>query len=67
MAISDQLRKAIEAQEATYYQIAKDADVPWATLVRFVNGERPNIRMDSIDKICESLGLELRPIKRKKK
>jgi DNA-binding Xre family transcriptional regulator len=68
MAISDQLRAAIEAEEVTFYRIAKDAGVDWGTLQRFVDGTRPNIRIDTVDKLCESLGLELRPkAKRKSK
>ena len=47
--------------DATFYRIAKDADGDWGTLKRFVNGKRPNIRIDTVDKLCESLGLELRP------
>ena len=61
MSISDQLRSAIEAEDATFYRIAKDAGIDWGTLQRFVDGRRPNIRVDTIDKLCEKLGLELRP------
>lgn len=61
MTISDQLRAAIEAQSATLYRIAKDAQVDWGTLQRFLDGSRPNIRIDTVDKLCENLGLELRP------
>ncbi|MFH1919216.1 MAG: helix-turn-helix domain-containing protein [Planctomycetota bacterium] len=61
--LSDQLRAAIEASEETYYRIAKDAEVDWGTLQRFVDGRRPNIRIDTVDKLCEQLGLELRPKK----
>ncbi len=61
MAISDELRAAVAAEDATYYRIAKDAKVDWGTLQRFVDGRRPNIRIDTADKLCEHLGLELRP------
>ena len=66
MAISDQLREVIEEREESYYRIAKDAEVDWGTLQRFVDGRRPNIRIDTIDKLCDYLGLELRPKKRRK-
>lgn len=66
MTISEQLRAAIEAADDTYYRIAKDAEVDWGTLQRFVDGRRPNIRIDTIDKLCEYLGLELRPKGRKR-
>lgn len=63
MSISDQLRAAIEAQDATLYRLAKDAEVDWGTIQRFLDGTRPNIRIDTIDRLCECLGLELRPKK----
>ncbi len=59
MTISSQLRAAIKATDATLYRIAKDAEVDWGTLKRFVDGTRPNIRIDTVDKLCEQLGLEL--------
>ena len=61
MTISSQLKAAIKATDATFYRIAKDADVDWGTLQRFVDGTRPNIRIDTVDKLCECLGLELQP------
>lgn len=64
MTISEQLRDAIEATDVTLYRIAKDAEVDWGTLKRFVDGTRPNIRIDTVDKLCECLGLELRSRKK---
>ena len=64
MAISDQLRSAIEGRTTTLYRIAKDADVDWGTVQRFLDGTRPNIRIDTVDRLCERLGLELRPKKK---
>lgn len=61
MKVSDQLRTAIGAADATYYRIAKDAEVDWGTLQRFMDGRRPNVRIDTVDKLCAILGLELRP------
>ena len=58
--VSDQLRAAIKAKDATLYRIAKDSDVDWGTLQRFLDGTRPNIRIETVDKLCEYLGLELR-------
>ena len=43
----------------TFYRVAKDAGVDWGTLQRFVDGARPNIRIDTVGKLCECLGLEL--------
>ncbi len=48
MAISDQLRSAIEDRTTTLYRIAKDADVDWGTVQRFLDGTRANIRIDWI-------------------
>ena len=64
--ISDQLRTAIQNVDVTLYRIAKDAGVDWGTLQRFLDGTRPNIRIDTVDKLCEHLGLELKPRKRVK-
>ena len=61
MSISEQLREAIERSPQTYYRIAKGAGVDWGTLTRFVDGSRPNVRIDTIDKLCDYLELELRP------
>jgi hypothetical protein len=66
MKISDQLRRAIEAEDVTLYRIAKDADVDWGTLKRFLDGTRPNVRIDTVDKLCEELGLELQPEKKER-
>jgi hypothetical protein len=65
MTISDQLRSAIRARDETLYRIAKDSGVDWGALQRFVDRRRPNIRMDTVNKLCEYLGLELHS-KRKK-
>jgi DNA-binding Xre family transcriptional regulator len=61
MTVSNQLRAAIKLADQTLYRIAKDADVDWGMLRYFLDGKRPNIRIDTVDKLCESLGLELQP------
>ena len=65
MTVSNQLRAAIKQADATLYRIAKDADVDWGMLRYFLDGTRPNIRIDTVDKLCECLGLELQPKKRR--
>jgi hypothetical protein len=65
MKVSNQLRVAIKQADATLYRIAKDADVDWGMLRYFLNGTRPNIRIDTVDKLCECLGLELQPKKKR--
>jgi DNA-binding Xre family transcriptional regulator len=61
MTISQQLRTAIASADDTIYRIAKEAEVDWGTIARFLDGTRPNLRIDTVDKLCEHLGLELRP------
>jgi hypothetical protein len=63
MKVSNQLRAAIKQADATLYRIAKDADVDWGMLRYFLDGTRANIRIDTVDKLCECLGLELQPKK----
>ena len=64
MTFSDQLRAAIQDQDVTLYRIAKDSEVDWGTLQRFLDGTRPNIRIDTVEKLCEYLGLDLQPKKK---
>ena len=66
MSISAQLRAAIEARDVTLYRIAKDSEVNWSALQRFVDGSRPDIRISTVDKLCACLGLELRPKRRER-
>ncbi len=66
MTISDQLRAAIDKADVTLYRIAKDSQVDWGTIQRFIDGTRPNIRIDTMERLCEYLGLELRPKKKRR-
>lgn len=66
MTISEQLKAAIEARDTTLYRIAKDAGVDWGTLQRFLDGTRPSITVATVDKLCDHLGLELRPKKQRR-
>jgi DNA-binding Xre family transcriptional regulator len=66
MSISEQLRRAIEKLPETFYRIAKEADVDWGTLQRFVDGSRPSIRIETVDKLCAYLELELAAMARKR-
>ena len=66
MTVSEQLRNAIEAtivRGVTLYRIAKDSDVNWSALQRFVTDEQKEVRTGTVDRLCEYLGLELRPEK----
>ena len=64
MTISKQLRAAIKEADASLYRISKDADVDWGMLRYFLDGNRPNIRIETVDKLCACLGLELRSKKK---
>ena len=62
--VSETLRQAIEdnwANGVTSYRIAKNSGIDQGTIDRFVFGERPNIRIDTVNRLCEALGLELKP------
>lgn len=53
------LRQAIEQDERSYYQLAKDCGVSHTVLIRFVAGER-DIVLGTAGKICKALGLKLK-------
>ena len=63
MTVTEQLRKVILASGETHYRIGKDAGVDTRTLDRFIAGERPFVRSDTLDKLCAYFGLELQPKK----
>jgi len=62
--VSEQLRQAILDSGLTLYRVAKDASVGYASLHRFVSGER-TISQDVLDRLCASLDLVLRPARDK--
>ncbi len=53
------LRKAIERDERSYSQLAKDCGVNHSILIRFVAGER-DIVLGTASKISKALGLSLK-------
>ena len=66
MTVSEQLREAIIESGLTHYRIGKDTGVDTKVIDRFVSGERPTIRSDTLDRLCEYLGLQLRAAKGKR-
>jgi plasmid maintenance system antidote protein VapI len=56
---SEVLQKAIRESDLSLYRLALDAGIGYASLHRFVHGER-SVSLDVFDKLCECLGLELR-------
>lgn len=63
--VSEELRKTIQDSGLTLYRVAKDAKVGYASLHRFMSGERA-VSLDVFDRLCESLGLMLRPTREPK-
>jgi len=59
--VTEQLRNTLEKSGLTHYRIGKMSSVPPNVLDRFINGQRKHLRSDTIDRLCEALGLELRP------
>ncbi len=57
--MADILRHAIERDERSYYQLAKDCGVNHSILIRFVAGER-DIVLGTASKISKALGLSLK-------
>ena len=56
--INEQLRKAIEKRDESYYALAKRSGVDAVVISRFVCGER-DLRLDTAAKLAAALGLEL--------
>ncbi len=65
-SVTDTLRKAVETCGQTRYAISKATGIPQAVLSRFVASGH-GLRSANIDKLCEYLGLELRPKRRARK
>lgn len=55
--VADVVRDAVLQSELTRYEIAKRSGIDQAALLRFVRGG--SLRVESIEKLCPVLGLEL--------
>jgi DNA-binding phage protein len=55
---SDQLRRAVKRSEETRYAISQQTGIAQSILSRFVNQDS-GLSIESIDKLCEFLGLRL--------
>ena len=63
--VSTAIRQAIEERIAageTTEAIAEAADVPLDILERFLGGERPDLALQTVDKLASYLQFELRPV-----
>lgn len=67
VTVSEQLRKAVEQAPVSRYAISKATGVDQAVLSKFVRGERKGLSMETVDALCDYLGLTLVPKKPKKK
>ncbi len=63
---SDILRRALKASDETLLSIAERAGLDHSQLSRFRSGER-TLRQAASDALAKALGLELRPVARKRK
>lgn len=59
------IRRAIKERGLSAYRVAKDSGIDRAVAVRFINGER-GLTLDTASRICGMLGLELRPVQRRR-
>jgi plasmid maintenance system antidote protein VapI len=59
------LRRAILESGLTRYAISVRSGVDQATLSRFIAGNR-GLNLDSVDKLVDALGLEVRPSRKRK-
>ncbi len=61
------IRRTMKADERTLYRLAKDSGLPYQTVHRFARGQREDLMMGTAWRLCETLGLELRPKARGRK
>src|ERR1700753_3574152 len=59
-AIVSTLQAAIEAAGVSRYEIAKRTGITQSLLSRLVNGERPNVTIETLAKLAVELGLTVR-------
>lgn len=65
MALTDDLRKAIRADGRSWNQLAADSGISTPVVSRFVRGLR-DVTTATAGRLCDALGLELRPKARRK-
>jgi len=59
--VGDQLKRAIVDSGLTSYRIGKLTGLSPVAVDRFLSGERGDIRLSTINRLCEALELELGP------
>jgi hypothetical protein len=58
MPTSEQLRKALEDSGLSLYRVAKDAGIPYSRVHGFAHGHGDDIRLSTVDRLADLLGLE---------
>jgi putative transcriptional regulator len=58
LMIGVQIGKMLEQRGKSFYWLAKEANIQYATLWRLENGKGGGIRFDTLDRICEALDCE---------
>ena len=66
--MADLLREAAIADGRSIFILARDANVPYSVLYRFIKGDktghRQGLTLMTADKLAKALALELKPIKK---
>ena len=65
-SFDDRIRRAIRGTGKSLYRVAKDAAIDVAPLQRFMKGQQ-TVRLPTAQKLCEVVGLDLVPTKRKRR
>jgi DNA-binding Xre family transcriptional regulator len=65
MDIADILRKVTRQRQLSIYQIAKDTGLNQSGLNQFFNGTKDDLRLSTVQVLCDYLDLEIR-LKQKK-
>ncbi len=65
MAVIERLRDAVRRDGRTLKAIAAEAGVDHSCLSRFMRGQR-KVGSETVERLAAALGLELRPVARKK-
>ena len=57
--LADHIRDAARESGLSVYRLAIEAEVDQSTLNKFLNGSRPNLRLDIADRLFRFLGLRV--------
>jgi len=58
--LAEQLRDAFAKSGLSRFELARRSAVPYSVVHRFMGGDR-GITLDTASRLCEALGVELRP------